>query len=201
MIGQVFALRNSCKAKNIAVKICGLNPAVRDVMEIVQLPRVIDVYDDEAAAREALEGEFIVTEEEEHPDVEQLKRQAESGDAEAQYRFGKCYDEGRGLKQNSEEALGWYRKAAEQGHAAAQFMMANAYAFGIQVDQDYEQALDWYRKAAKQGHHEAQYSLGMSYHYGIGVEEDEKEAANWYQRAAVHGHEPSQTGLSRLGVS
>jgi len=202
MIGQIFALRNSCKSKNIAVKICNMVPAVREVIDIVQLPRVVDVYDDLAAARNALDGEFTVkTEDEDVPDIDGLKKRAEGGDPDAMYQLGQCYDEGKGTKQDSAEALSWYRKAADLDHADAQFMVANSYAFGIQVDQDYDQALDWYRKAAKQGHHEAQYSLGMSYHYGIGVEEDEKEAANWYQRAAVHGHEPSQTGLSRLGVS
>jgi anti-anti-sigma factor len=202
MIGQIFALRNSCKAKDTGVKICGMAPAVRDVIEIVQLPRVVDVYDDEAAAREALEGEFdVATDDTDAASLNELKKQAEAGDAEAQYKLGKCLDEGRGVKQNSEEALAWYRKAAEQGQPDGQFMLGNSYAFGIHVEQDYDQALEWYRKAGKQGHHEAQYSLGMSYHYGIGVEEDEKKAANWYQKAAVFGHEPAQTGLSRLGVS
>lgn len=202
MIGQIFALRNNCKSKNIAVKICNMVPAVRDVIEIVQLPRVVDVYDDMAAARDALDGEFTVaTDEENIPDIAELKSKADGGDPDAMYQLGQCYDEGRGMTQDSEAALAWYRKAAELGHADAQFMVANSYAFGIQVDQDYETALNWYRKAAQQDHHEAQYSLGMSYHYGIGVKEDEKEAANWYQRAAVHGHEPSQTGLSRLGAS
>lgn len=202
MIGQMFALRNSCKAKEIGVKICGMAPAVRDVVEIVQLPRVLDVYDDEVAAREALEGEFdVATDDAEVANIDELRKQAEAGEADAQYKLGKCHDEGKGLKQNSEEALDWYRKAAEQGHPDGQFMLGNSYAFGIHVEQDYDQALQWYRKAGEQGHHEAQYSLGMSYHYGIGVEEDEEEAANWYQKAAAHGHEPAQTGLSRLGVS
>lgn len=202
MIGQMFALRNSCKPKNIAVKLCGLAPAVRDVVEIVQLPRVLDVYEDEVAARVALDGEFIVaTDDADDPNVEELKQKAEDGDAVAQYQLGKCYDEGKGLTQDSAAALAWYRKAAEAGQPDAQFMVANAYAYGIQIEQDYDNALAWYRKAAEQGHYEAQYSLGMSYHYGIGVEEDEKEAATWYQQAADQGHEPARTGLSRLGVS
>lgn len=199
MIGQLFALRNSCKPKNIAVKICGMSPAVKDVVDIVQLPRLIEVYDDVDAARVALDGEFVVAgEEDKVANLEQLIKNAESGDADAQYQLGKCHDEGAGVPQNSAEAISWYRKAAEQGHAAAQYMLGNAYAYGIEVEQDYDKALDWFRKAADQGQVDAQYNLGMSYHYGIGVDEDEDAASQWYKKAADQGHEPSQVGLGRL---
>jgi anti-anti-sigma factor len=200
MIGQLFMLRNHCKARNITVKICGMSPAVRQAVEIVQLPRVLDVYEDEEAARVALEGEFVVAvEDEARPDIEQLTKDAKSGDADAQYQLGKCRDEGKGVPQSSAEAISWYRKAAEQGHTEGQYMLGNAYAYGIEVEQDYDTALEWYEQAAKQGHVNAEYSLGTSYHYGVGVDKDEVEASTWYTNAAEQGHEPSQTGLARLG--
>lgn len=200
MIGQLFALRNNCKPKNIAVKICSMSPAVKDVVDIVQLPRLIDVYEDEVAARDALDGEFIVaSESDDKQDIERLSKEAESGVADAQYQLGRCNDEGNGVPQSSAQAISWYRKAAEQGHPDAQYMLGNAYAYGIEVEQDYDAALTWFRKAANQGQVDAQYNLGMSYHYGIGVDEDEVEASAWYTRAADQGHEPSQVGLGRLG--
>lgn len=199
MIGQLFKLRNICKAKNIAVKVCGLSPAVRSVVEIVRLPKLIDVYEDEQAARDALDGEFdVASEDEERPEIEQLIKDAESGDAEGRYQLGKCHDEGNGVPQNSAEAIVCYRKAAEQGHASGQYMLGNAFAYGIEVEQDYDTALLWYRTAADQGHIEAQYNLGMSCHYGIGIDKDYDEASAWYSLAANQGHEPSQTALAQM---
>ena len=46
-------------------------------------------------------------------------REAEAGDADAQYRLGLSYEHGKGVPQDYMEALKWYRKAAGQGHAAA----------------------------------------------------------------------------------
>ncbi|MBR0097489.1 MAG: SEL1-like repeat protein, partial [Synergistaceae bacterium] len=42
------------------------------------------------------------------------------GHAEAQYNLGNMYINGRGVQQDYQQALYWYRKAAEQGDAGAQ---------------------------------------------------------------------------------
>jgi TPR repeat protein len=44
---------------------------------------------------------------------------AEQGNAEAQYRLGHMYYDGKGVKQNRVAAVMWFVKAAEQGNAAA----------------------------------------------------------------------------------
>ena len=49
----------------------------------------------------------------------QFYREAEAGDANAQYKLGLSYEYGKGVPQDYMEALKWYRKAAGQGHAAA----------------------------------------------------------------------------------
>ena len=54
---------------------------------------------------------------------ESLLQKAKSGDAEAQYRLGICYDNGKGVKQDYKEAIRWYKAAAEQGHGQAQFFL------------------------------------------------------------------------------
>ena len=46
---------------------------------------------------------------------------AERGNADAQYRIGMMYEEGRGVTQDYAEAMKWYRLAAEQGVADAQY--------------------------------------------------------------------------------
>ncbi len=44
---------------------------------------------------------------------------AEQGDANAHYLLGTMYADGKGVPQDSAEAMKWYRLAAEQGYAAA----------------------------------------------------------------------------------
>ena len=49
-----------------------------------------------------------------------LEIAAKGGDVDAQYCLGVCYCYGRGVKQDINAALNWYRKAAEKGHREAQ---------------------------------------------------------------------------------
>ena len=40
------------------------------------------------------------------------------------------YRDGRGVEQNDDQAIYWYRKAADQGHADAQKIISEMYAEG-----------------------------------------------------------------------
>ena len=48
----------------------------------------------------------------------------EQGDADAQYNLGTMYYSGRGVVQDHEEAVKWFRLAADQGLASAQRNLA-----------------------------------------------------------------------------
>ncbi len=50
---------------------------------------------------------------------EELKAQAEKGEALAQYNLGVHYIEGKGVLTNQVEGAKWFRKAADQGDPAA----------------------------------------------------------------------------------
>jgi TPR repeat protein len=69
--------------------------------------------------------------------LKDLKRNAEQEDARAQYRLGRKYEYGDGVRENTVKAVKWYRKAAEQGLAAAQYSLGRMYASGLSVRQDY----------------------------------------------------------------
>jgi hypothetical protein len=61
------------------------------------------------------------------------------------YYFG-----GKGIPQDYQEAMRWYRLAAEhvQGRewqAIAQFSLGQMYDLGLGVPQDYREAVRWYR--------------------------------------------------------
>ena len=77
--------------------------------------------------------------------VENTKRSAEQGDAEAQYLLGGMYHLGNGVPENYDAAINWYRKAAEQGYAEAQILLGLMFYEGIGVPVNYVVAADWYR--------------------------------------------------------
>jgi TPR repeat protein len=120
---------------------------------------------------------------------------AERGGAEAQFKLGFCYDEGRGVAKDFVKAVKWYRKAAEQNYAPAQFNLGYCYANGQGVTKDYAEAVKWYRLAAEQNYAPAQSNLGCCYDSGLGVAMDYVEAVKWYRMAAGQGHTEAQYNL------
>jgi len=52
--------------------------------------------------------------------VKRYRKEAEQGDADAQWNLGWHYENGWGVTQDDAEAVKWFRKAAEQGNAQAQ---------------------------------------------------------------------------------
>ena len=117
-------------------------------------------------------------------DIEQLRKDAEQGDADAQFSLGVMYDNGEVVSQDYQEAVGWFRMAAEQGNVAAQCNLGLMCANGQGVPQDYQEAVSWYRKAAEQGNADAQYNLGVMYTNGQGVPQDYVQAHKWVNLAA-----------------
>ena len=121
----------------------------------------------------------------ESEDVAALRVRAEQGNAEAQTNLGDAYWHGRGVPNDSLQAVGWWRKAADQGYAPAQFHLGMSYAFGEGVLKDVAQAAAWWRKAAEQGDWRAQNWLGVAYANGQGVPRDAAEATRWQDLAAA----------------
>ena len=129
------------------------------------------------------------------PTSEHIRKAAEQGDAEAQYRLGVCYHWGSGVPQDKGEAAKWYRKSADQGFASAQHNLGFLYAGGDGVPRDKEEAVKWFRKAAEQEDALAQFRLGTCYLYGNGVPENNTEAVAWFRKAAEQGLAMAQCQL------
>lgn len=124
----------------------------------------------------------------------EIRKVAEQGDAEAQFKLGICYANGTGVPEDLAQAVDWFRKAADQGHALAQFNLAKCYAYGNGVPKDVAQAVVWLRKAADQGNVDAQTDLGLLYSdcesiYADceGVPKDIPQAIIWFRKAADQG--------------
>lgn len=80
--------------------------------------------------------------------MNELRKSAEQGDAEAQYRLGLAYSMGYGVEKNDVEAVKWFLKSAEQGNAQAQNILGVCYAIGRGVERNYEVAVRWFLKSA-----------------------------------------------------
>ena len=99
--------------------------------------------------------------------ITELRRQAEQGDAPAQYMLGFRYNIGQGVPQDDAEAARWYRLAAEQGDDRAQIRLGDMYSLGFGgAPQNDAEAARWYHLAAEQGNPVAQSDLGLMYANG-----------------------------------
>lgn len=202
MLGQLAILTKRCISHRVGLKMCNMDAAIQEVLRIVRLDTLAEIVADEKAALKAFRLERRHKEgdaaDAEADTADTYRAAADKGDARAQYKLARCYENGRGVVQDFAEARKWYEKSARQGSADAQHALATCYAYGMQVTQDYDQAIKWYRKAAEQGHAEAEYAMGMNYTYGIGVEADLAQAEKWYRKAAAQGHAKAKEALEQI---
>ncbi len=80
--------------------------------------------------------------------LDECRRMAAEGDAEAQWQLGQRYEKGEGVKQDSMRAIAQYKKAADQGHKAACAKLASCYETGKLVGKNPAQAAK-YREMAE----------------------------------------------------
>ena len=129
---------------------------------------------------------------------EMLKRSPGRHTSNAQNILGTMYNSGRGVTQNHQEAVKWYRLAADQGDALAQCNLAHMYKRGEGVTKNPTEAVKWYRLAADQGHADAQRNLGIMHRQGKGVAQNHEEAVKWYRLAADQGDAAAQYNLGYM---
>lgn len=119
---------------------------------------------------------------------------AEAGDPKAQYYIGFMHYSGKGVTQDSTEALKWVKPAAESGVAEAQYLFAVMTEEGLpepkvngkkkvkpKVKRDLHkaEAIKWLTLASEQGHVTAQLKLANRHLYGQGVPQDMVQAYTW----------------------
>lgn len=79
-----------------------------------------------------------------------IEQRALEGNAAAQYKLGKLYNNGLSIKQDHQKAFEWISKAAHQGLSEAQHMLGFMYANGIGVEKDHLKAENWFKKGFNQ---------------------------------------------------
>ena len=125
------------------------------------------------------------------PELAEIKRKAETGDAQAQFDLGRRYygsfDFGT--------AADWYRRAAVQGHLDAQTHLGSMLLRGKPsitsgkrgVPKNEAEGVGWLSKAANRGGKQAMHELGRCYLSGTGVVSDHLEAYKWLKLASADG--------------
>jgi TPR repeat protein len=93
--------------------------------------------------------------------TETLQKQAEAGDAEAQFQLGRLYFRGEGVAKNEARALEWISKSAEQGNTDAIASMGFIYSQGAGVPKDESKAVEWFRRGAEAGSATCKLNLGL----------------------------------------
>lgn len=129
-----------------------------------------------------------------------LLKEAEAGDANAQFELGTLYEDDVydlygsdeiDLKKDLKQSKTWFRRAADQGHIGAQLQM------GRIALPDYETAFYWFNKAALQNNSDAQVNVGEMYLNGMGVTQNDIEGAKWIEKGALQRH---KIGLYKYGL-
>ncbi|WP_299701822.1 tetratricopeptide repeat protein [uncultured Pontibacter sp.] len=111
-----------------------------------------------------------------------LKEAAELGNAEAQYNYGVCFQQGVGVSQDEKTANEWFLKSANQGWKDAQFKLAYSYATGRGIAQDSKSAFQWALKCAEQNDPACMFNVVSSYMEGYGTEKNIDSMMVWANR-------------------
>lgn len=126
---------------------------------------------------------------------------AQTGDAEAQYRLGKAYLTGKGMKgikRNVAEGLSWLALAAAGGSAEAAADLAQAYETGRGVTKSEFEAARWWLQAGKLGNEAARDRFLDLLMAGAVPGLIAPDAARWLEAKAESGDVKSMLRLGRL---
>lgn len=116
--------------------------------------------------------------------------------AEDQFRLGRSYERGEGVKQSYAIAGEWYLKAADQGNLKAMHNLGVLFLEGLGTPKDAAQGYHWIRKAAENGDAGSAYIAGLLLINGEGTKKNPTEGVLWLRKAANAGNPDA---LARLG--
>ena len=142
-------------------------------------------------------------------EINNLRALAESGDPLAQFTLGDRLMEGEILKQNTEDAVKWLKRAAMQNQLHASARLASYFSqaildlekkFWIHEPPEKEilirECYRWLLKAAELGDMRAQHHLALFKIKGYGSKKNPEEAVDWLFKAAAQGYSKSYKALS-----
>lgn len=133
-------------------------------------------------------------------DLLQLRKQADAGQAVAQFALACCYAHGKVVDKSLADAIKYYQLAANQGLEEAWLLLGDAQKANgsLELAQEcYKKAFDYYKKLADKGSAVAQATLGTFFEKGIGTPINLQEAFHSYRQAAQQKNAQGQYLLGR----
>jgi len=106
------------------------------------------------------------------------------GNPVAQNNLGILYLDGKGVKQDTAEAVRYLSLSAASGSSLGQNNLGGLYREGKGVPRDYAKAAQWFTASAAQGNAAAMYNLGLMYELGQGLKAEPSRAHMWYALSA-----------------
>jgi uncharacterized protein len=116
---------------------------------------------------------------------------AAQGNATAQNNLGIMYLNGKGLAQNTSEAVRYLSLSAAAGSSLGQNNLGGLYRDGKGVPRDFVKAQQWFLASASQGNSAGMYNLGLMYELGQGRKPEPFHAFMWYALASDQGNMPN----------
>ena len=138
--------------------------------------------------------------------INELRKMAESGNADAQFRLGVHYNGINwstwewGNVRDNERASYWYLQAAELGHGTAQYNLSLHYEQAKGVEKNLHKALYWLQKAVENNEESALRRLGDHYRDGLYpyISKDINKAKEYWKKAAELGDEDARERLEKI---
>lgn len=122
---------------------------------------------------------------------------AVQGNPVAQNNLGIMYLDGKGVPQNTAEAIRYLSLSAAAGSSLGQNNLGGLYRDGKGVPRDFGKAAQWFAASASQGNSAGMYNLGLMYEMGQGMHAEPFHAYMWYALAADQGNLPNASAHAR----
>ncbi|WP_430397985.1 tetratricopeptide repeat protein [Ferrovibrio sp.] len=130
--------------------------------------------------------------------IAQLRRDAEAGDANAQYMLGVAYVRGEAVARDLTQAKIWLERAATQDDGEPSFRLGVYHAMGIWGKRDAEQAFRWIERSAQHGDPAPLRVLGNFYLTGFGTSRNVPLGIELLTKAANQGDAGAQYNLGAI---
>ncbi|MCB2113449.1 MAG: sel1 repeat family protein [Parvularculaceae bacterium] len=125
--------------------------------------------------------------------TEDLRKAAESGDLDSQFKLGLLLTEEASTLEEPGEYSEWLTRAAKAGHPGAANELGNAYKYGQWgLANDPAAAFKFFLISAKGGDEVGLYNLAIAYRDGVGAARNDELAARAFIKSAQLGYPASQ---------
>ncbi len=132
-----------------------------------------------------------------HEAFKLIKKVAETGNAEAEYKLALMYWYGKGVNVDYEQAFSWCKKAAHQDHMKAAYALSKMFQSDNLIEKDSQEAYYWFRRAAELDMENGRLAIALMYYKGTLVEKDVEAGLTWLQKAA---EEENIIALTKLAM-